>query len=109
MENNHRSRILTTHVGSLPRPTRLLDMMKARLAHAAIDDALYDTTVREAVADIVRMQLDDGIDIVSDGEMSKPGFFTYVKERLEGFEPRPGTGPKPFAAEVEAFPEYYED
>ena len=102
-------RILTTHVGSLPRPAPLLDMMKAKLAHAPLDDALYDRTVRDTVADTVRMQIEDGIDIVADGEMSKPGFFTYVQERLEGFEPRPGSGPKPFAAEVEAFPEYYKE
>ena len=54
-------------------------------------------------------QRDNGLDIVADGEMSKPGFFTYVQERLDGFEARQGAGPKPFAAEVEAFPEYYED
>ena len=109
MSSSAANRILTTHVGSLPRPLALLDLMKAKLAHAAIDEALYDATVRDAVADAVRMQVEDGIDIVADGEMSKPGFFTYVQERLEGFEPRPGTGPKPFAAEVDAFPEYYEE
>jgi len=104
-----RNRILTTHVGSLPRPKELLDRMKARLTGNRDDDATYDALVRKAVADTVRMQVEDGIDIVADGEMSKPGFFTYVKERLAGFEPRAGAGKKPFASEVAAFPEYYEE
>ena len=100
-------RIRTTHVGSLPRPAALLDRMKAKIDGQSIDEAEYAATVRRAVADIVRAQLDNGLDIVGDGEMSKPGFFTYVQERLGGFEPRPGAGQKPFAAEVAAFPEYY--
>jgi len=100
-------RIATTHVGSLPRPVELLDRMKARLAGERGDDVAYDATVRRAVADIVRTQVDNGLDIVADGEMSKPGFFTYVQERLGGFEARPGAGSRPFAAEVAAFPEYY--
>jgi len=104
-----RNRILTTHVGSLPRPKELLDRMKARLTGNRDDDATYDALVRKAVADAVRMQVEDGIDIVADGEMSKPGFFTYIKERLAGFEPRAGAGKKPFASEVAAFPEYYEE
>jgi 5-methyltetrahydropteroyltriglutamate--homocysteine methyltransferase len=104
-----KDRILTTHVGSLPRPADLLDMMKARLSGSTYDQAAYDARVRSAVAEIVGQQIKNGIDIVADGEMSKPGFFTYVSERLSGFEPRPGAGPKIFAREREAFPEYYED
>ena len=100
-------RITTTHVGSLPRPVALLDLLKARVNCQPYDPAAYDATLKRAVADIVREQVDNGIDVVADGEMSKPGFFTYVKERLDGFEPRPGAGKKPFAAEVDAFPEYY--
>jgi 5-methyltetrahydropteroyltriglutamate--homocysteine methyltransferase len=99
-------RILTTHVGSLPRPADLLDLMKARLAGAARPD--YDDRVKRAVAETVASQAEAGLDILTDGEMSKAGFFVYVRERLSGFEPRPGQGPKLFAAEVEAFPEYYE-
>jgi len=101
-------RILTTHAGSLPRPTDLLDLMRARLAGGAVDASAYDARVRSAVADCVRKQLASGIDIVSDGEQSKPGFFSYVSERLEGFEPRPKLKRKMFPAEVAAFPEYYE-
>ena len=83
------NRILTTHVGSLPRPHDLLDMMKARLSGAPYDRAAYDARVRDAVSDVVGKQLECGIDIVADGEQSKPGFFTYVRERLKGFEARP--------------------
>jgi 5-methyltetrahydropteroyltriglutamate--homocysteine methyltransferase len=105
--NLSRDRILTTHVGSLPRPADLLDLMKAKLSGAPYDPAAYDARVRSAVADIVRHQIECGVDIVADGEMSKPGFFTYVAERLEGFEARPGKSPRVFAAERDAFPEYY--
>jgi 5-methyltetrahydropteroyltriglutamate--homocysteine methyltransferase len=101
-------RILTTHVGSLPRPHHLLDMMKARLAGQPCDEAAYRECVRAAVAECVRRQAQAGIDIVCDGEQSKSGFFTYVRERLEGFEPRPDRARTMFAAEVAAFPEYYE-
>jgi 5-methyltetrahydropteroyltriglutamate--homocysteine methyltransferase len=101
-------RVLTTHVGSLPRPHDLLDLMKAKLAGAAYDREAYDARVRRAVADVVRKQVACGIDIVCDGEQSKPGFFTYVRERLSGFEPRPGLKVPFFEAEVNAFPEYYE-
>ena len=101
-------RILTTHVGSLPRPHDLLEMMKARLAGASHDEAAYQRRVRDAVAECVRRQSDTGIDIVCDGEQSKSGFFTYARERLDGFEPRPDRARTSFAAEVAAFPEYYE-
>jgi 5-methyltetrahydropteroyltriglutamate--homocysteine methyltransferase len=100
-------RILTTHVGSLPRPKDLLDLMKAKLSGEAYDRAGYDARVRDAVAECVRRQAETGIDVVSDGEQSKPGFFTYVNERLAGFEPRPHQRRPFFAAEVAAFPEYY--
>jgi 5-methyltetrahydropteroyltriglutamate--homocysteine methyltransferase len=102
-------RILTTHVGSLPRPHDLLDMMKTRLSGGPYDSKVYDDRVRSAVADIVRKQVGCGIDIVTDGEQSKPGFFTYVRERLDGFEPRPEMKVPFFEAEVQAFPEYYKE
>ena len=102
-------RIITTHVGSLPRPHNLLDMMKAKLSGPGFDVAAYDARVRTAVEDIVRKQAECGLDVLTDGEMSKPGFFLYVKERLDGFEPRLGKGPALFAAERAAFPEYYEE
>jgi len=105
----NRDRILTTHVGSLPRPKALLDDMKAALSGQPYDRDAYSARLRGAVADIVRRQSDTGIDIVTDGEMSKPGFFTYVRERLTGFEARPGAPRNLFLAEVAAFPEYYEE
>jgi 5-methyltetrahydropteroyltriglutamate--homocysteine methyltransferase len=101
------ARILTTHVGSLARPHDLLDMMKARLTGQPCDAATYEARVRRAVADAVRRQVEAGIDIVADGEQSKPGFYTYVRERLHGFQPKPGEKIASFAAEVSAFPEYY--
>jgi 5-methyltetrahydropteroyltriglutamate--homocysteine methyltransferase len=103
------NRILTTHVGSLPRPHDLLDMMKARLGGEVYDEAAYDARVRNAVFETVAKQLECGIDIVADGEQSKPGFFTYVRERLSGFEPRPGMKVPFYEAEVSTFPEYYKE
>ena len=102
-------RILTTHVGSLPRPKDLLDLMKAALGGKPYDRDAYAGRIRSAVAEVARRQSECGIDIVTDGEMSKPGFFTYVRERLAGFEPRPRMKRSLFAAEVAAFPEYYEE
>ena len=101
-------RIQTTHIGSLPRPHRLLDAMKAKYSGQAYDAAAFQQALRSAVADVVRKQVDCGIDIVTDGEFSKPGFFTYIRERLEGFESRPNAKIKLFEQEVAAFPEYYE-
>jgi 5-methyltetrahydropteroyltriglutamate--homocysteine methyltransferase len=100
-------KILTTHAGSLPRPHDLLDAMKAKATGKGFDAARYESLVKAAVDACVRRQVDSGIDIVTDGEQSKPGFFLYVKERLEGFTPRPGMKRKFFEAEVAAFPEYY--
>jgi 5-methyltetrahydropteroyltriglutamate--homocysteine methyltransferase len=101
-------RILVTHVGSLPRPHDLLDLMKARLTGKPVDEAAYQARVAQAVTDIVREQAENGVDLVGDGEVSKPGFTSYVRERLGGFEPRPGGRRRQFAREVDAFPEYYE-
>ncbi|HUH85959.1 MAG TPA: cobalamin-independent methionine synthase II family protein [Stellaceae bacterium] len=100
-------RILTTHVGSLPRPADLLDLMKARAEGRPFDRDAYDRRVAGAVKECVRHQIESGIDIVGDGEQSKTGFFSYASERLEGFEPRPQQGGEKFAAEIAAFPEYY--
>jgi 5-methyltetrahydropteroyltriglutamate--homocysteine methyltransferase len=101
-------RIQTTHIGSLPRPHRLLDVMKAKYSGQAYDAPAFQQALRSAVADVVRKQVDCGIDIVTDGEFSKPGFFTYIRERLEGFESRPNAKIRLFEQEIAAFPEYYE-
>ena len=103
-------RIPVTHAGSLPRPHDLLDMMKARLTGEGTlpDEAAYRARVAEAVAEIVARQAECGIDIVSDGEVSKAGFFAYAEQRLSGLEPRPDAKYEIYTAEREAFPEYYE-
>ncbi len=103
-------RILTTHAGSLPRPTELLELMRARAEGLPSDDHAYATRLQRAVHDVVRMQVQSGIDVVSDGEQSKIGFFQYVRERLTGFEPSPSEGGErwvPWVSELQAFPEYY--
>jgi 5-methyltetrahydropteroyltriglutamate--homocysteine methyltransferase len=100
-------RIQTTHIGSLPRPHALLDVMKAKLNGKPYDEQDYKTRLSKAVADCVRRQVECGIDVVTDGEFSKPGFFTYIQERLEGFETRPNQKLILFQQEVQAFPEYY--
>ena len=91
-------RILTTHAGSLPRPSDLLE----RPASAE--------RVRTAVAEIVAQQIAAGLDVIDDGEMSKPSFVTYVQERLGGFEPAGAPAGLPWAGsrEVLAFPEFYD-
>jgi len=83
--------VLTTHTGSLARPKAVTDAMRARLNGEPYDVAGYDGIVREAVADAVRQQVATGIDVVTDGEQSKAGFFTYLRERLTGFNRWLGT------------------
>jgi len=100
-------RIQTTHIGSLPRPHDLLDIMKAKLNKQPYDEAEFQAKLSKAVAETVKRQVECGIDIVTDGEFSKPGFFTYIQQRLEGFESRPNQKLILFQQEIEAFPEYY--
>ena len=78
-------RILTTHTGSLPRPADLLELIRAAEAGELQDRIAFNARVRESVAAIVRKQEECGIDIVSDGEMGKPGYSTYIKDRCTGF------------------------
>jgi len=78
-------RILTTHTGSLPRPADLIRTMFAREEGVPVDGAALGTRIRSAVADVVRKQVDAGIAVVNDGEVSKPSYATYVKDRLTGF------------------------
>ena len=82
-------RFLTTHTGSLPRPDDLIRLMYAKEEGVPVEPAALAARVRSAVAEVVRKQTDAGIDIVNDGEMSKPSYATYVKDRLAGFG---GTG-----------------
>ena len=78
-------RFLTTHTGSLPRPDDLVRAMYAREEGVPVDAAALERRVASAVADVVTKQVEAGIDIVDDGEMSKPSYATYVKDRLSGF------------------------
>ncbi|MGN6674036.1 MAG: cobalamin-independent methionine synthase II family protein [Thermomicrobiales bacterium] len=78
-------RMLTTHTGSLPRPPDLLALIQAREAGEPVDEEAFAARVTSAVAEVVRKQADAGIDVVSDGEMGKPSFATYVTHRLTGF------------------------
>ena len=78
-------RILTTHSGSLPRPSRFLSLVLAREAGEPVDEAQFTDEVRAAVRETVRLEADAGVDVLNDGEMSKPSYATYVKDRLTGF------------------------
>jgi 5-methyltetrahydropteroyltriglutamate--homocysteine methyltransferase len=102
-------RILTTHVGSLPRPDGLFALMADRMDGKAVDEAAYAQRIRKAVADSVKQQVAAGLDIVSDGEMGKPSFITYAAQRLDGLEKREGARPSPFATSRETidFPDFY--
>ncbi|MBV8122232.1 MAG: cobalamin-independent methionine synthase II family protein [Alphaproteobacteria bacterium] len=103
-------RILTTHVGSLPRPPDLLEMIQAKEQSRPFDAQTLAARVTSAVAEVVRKQAEAGIDIMADGEMGRFGFIPYVNERLSGLEPRPNPrseGTWARSREHLAFPEYY--
>lgn len=78
-------RILTTHSGSLPRPAGLLSLVYAQEAGETVDAAKFQDEVRSAVKETVQKQVDAGVDVLNDGEMGKPSYATYVKDRLSGF------------------------
>ena len=96
-------RILTTHVGSLPRSPSVVEQLLIRERGERGDDALYDRTMREAVSDIVRQQVATGIDVVSDGETSKISYATYMKDRLSGFG---GDNERLIAQDLQPFAEF---
>ena len=104
-------RILTTHVGSLARPHELLDTLRERENGRPYDAELLARQITEAVADRVDIQVRQGIDIVTDGEMSKTSFVDYVKDRLAGFEIDDDSSRRmapSWQAEYDMFPDYYE-
>jgi 5-methyltetrahydropteroyltriglutamate--homocysteine methyltransferase len=102
-------RIRTTHVGSLARPPALLDLMQAAAQGRPVDPGELAAAERRAVTDVVARQRAAGLDMVSDGEQTKTGFYAYIGQRLGGFEPRAGGDPLAgFRAEIDSFPEYYE-
>ena len=79
-------RILTTHVGSLPRPNKVAELIFAKEREEEFDQSDFNETIADAVKNTVARQVDVGVDIVSDGEMSKISYATYIKERISGFE-----------------------
>jgi 5-methyltetrahydropteroyltriglutamate--homocysteine methyltransferase len=105
------SRILTTHVGSLIRPARLLEFARARKSGDAFDKQAYDKCLTDSVAEVVQQQIQAGVDIVNDGEFGKSTSWSlYALQRLSGFEMRPiQSGADPFAtgADRKRFKEFY--
>ena len=99
-------RILTTHVGSLPRPQPVVDQLFAEDRGEAFDRAIYDATMTSAVGEAVRRQVETGLDVVSDGEMSKISYATYIRHRLTGFEI--GEMPRAVPKDLDDFPDYKE-
>jgi len=89
-----KDRILTTHTGSLPRPKRLADLILARERGDKIDDRTFEAETARAVDDVVAQQIAAGIDVVSDGEMSKPSYTTYIRHRVTGIAPDPRAAEK---------------
>ena len=95
-------RILTTHTGSLPRPMDLAAMLEAFDSGAAPDRETFEPRVRAAVAEVVKIQVESGVDVVSDGEQGKVGYSTYVRHRLTGFD---GEGSVSIRSDWADFPE----
>jgi 5-methyltetrahydropteroyltriglutamate--homocysteine methyltransferase len=103
-------RILTTHVGSLPRAEDLRGLIQKKAQGEAVDDAAFAARVKSAVAETVRRQAEAGIDIVADGEQGRVGFIPYVNERLSGIEPSATAESANYwglSREYRAFPEFY--
>jgi 5-methyltetrahydropteroyltriglutamate--homocysteine methyltransferase len=96
-------RILTTHVGSLPRSQAVVDMLFRKENGTRFDPAEFDLTMRQAVDDVVQKQVVCGLDVVSDGETSKIGYATYIKDRLSGFG---GDNERQVALDLQDFPEF---
>ena len=97
-------RILTTHVGSLPRPKDVVAVLFAQDKGEAVDPQHFDATMRPAVVQAVRQQREAGLDIVNDGKMSKIGYATYMRHRLNGFEL--GNAPRATPQDLDDYPDY---
>jgi 5-methyltetrahydropteroyltriglutamate--homocysteine methyltransferase len=96
-------RILTTHVGSLPRSQEIFELVFAQERGETLDETAFKAALAKAVKEVVRKQFEAGVDIVSDGEMSKISYATYIKYRLSGFE---GDSPRRTPADLEAYPNF---
>jgi len=104
-------RILVTHAGSLPRPDDLWEMLIAKSNGQPYDREAFTKRLESAVAEVVKKQIDSGVDIVNDGEFGKPNFSSYARERLSGFVERaPAPEDRPsaiFGRDLADFPEYF--
>jgi 5-methyltetrahydropteroyltriglutamate--homocysteine methyltransferase len=87
-------RILTTHTGSLPRPRPLVDMILGREKQGSVDAAAFEAATAQAVDEVVAQQVAAGLDVVNDGEMSKPSYTTYIRHRVGGIAPDPRAAEK---------------
>jgi 5-methyltetrahydropteroyltriglutamate--homocysteine methyltransferase len=96
-------RILTTHVGSLPRPQDVVDVLFAQDRGEPVDGQHFEDVVRSAVSEVVRLQVESGLDVIDDGEMSKISYATYIRHRLTGFE---GDSARPTPKDLDDYPEY---
>jgi len=94
-------RILTTHVGSLPRPEPVIELLFSQDRGDERDPAIVDEVLQQGVNEVVRLQHDAGLDMVSDGEMSKISYATYIRHRLTGFD---GDSPRPTPQDLDDFP-----
>ena len=108
LEQERQRRIVTTHVGSLPRDERLSGMLYAKLTGQPYDAAELAQATRAAVGAVVARQIAAGLDVIDDGEQSKTGFATYVTERLDGLERLPQAANSEIETrEIRAFPDFY--
>lgn len=105
--NRSVDRILTTHVGSLPRPHDLTGLMQASERGEAVDGLQLIEKTRAAVAEVVQQQLKSGIDVINDGEQSKPDYSTYIRARLNGFDGEPELYPT--SRDARDYPEFFAD
>ena len=108
----NRDRILTTHAGSLPQPDDLKEMLAAKNSGKPYDQKAFARRVQSVVAEVVKKQIDCGLDIINDGEIGKPNFSRYARERLSGFaerEAKPEERPSMiFGRDLVEFPEYFQ-
>ncbi len=107
MKQSH-ERILTTHVGSLPRPQEVVDQLFTQDSGADYDEADFDETMTRNVREIAQRQVDAGVDIISDGEMSKISYVTYMRHRLTGFDVTGTLPPRATPRDIDDYPAFRE-
>src|SRR2546421_12589648 len=98
-------RLVTSHTGSLPRPPDLIELLRRKEQGEELSTADFEARISQAVDEVVHRQVTCGIDLPSDGEQGKPGYATYIKDRVSGFGPKRGGIAVPHQ-EARDFPEY---